>query len=30
MLGPETIYFSKDTKIGKNVTLNHMLFLDQK
>ena len=22
MLGPETIFFSKDTKIGKNVTIN--------
>ena len=21
MIGPETIYFSKDTKIGKNVTI---------
>ncbi len=21
MVGPETIYFSKDTKIGKNVTI---------
>ena len=21
MVGPETVYFSKDTKIGKNVTI---------
>ena len=24
MVGPETIYFSKDTKIGKNVTIEPM------
>mgnify|MGYP000312423363 FL=1 len=27
MIGPETIFFSKDTKIGKNVTINpHVVF----
>ena len=31
MVGPETIYFSKDTKIGKNVTIEpYVVFLDQK
>ena len=27
MLGPETIYFSEDTKIGKNVTIEPYLSL---
>ena len=30
MMGPETIFFSNDTKIGKNVKLNLMLLLDPK
>jgi len=29
MLGPETIFFSSDTKVGKNVTLNLMLLLEK-
>ena len=28
MLGPETIYFSKDTKIGKNVTIEPYVIFD--
>ena len=27
MIGPETIFFSKDTKIGNNVTIEPMLLL---
>ena len=27
MIAPETIYFSKDTKIGKNVTIEPYLSL---
>ena len=30
MLGPETIYFSKDTKIGKNVTIEPYVVLGPK
>ena len=30
MLGPETIYFSKDTKIGKNVTIEPYVVLGAK
>ena len=30
MIAPETIYFSKDTKIGKNVTIEPYELLDQK
>ena len=29
MLGPETIFFSSDTKVGKNVRLNLMLLLEK-
>ena len=28
MIGPDTIYFSKDTKIGKNVTIEPFVVLD--
>jgi len=27
MIGPETIFFSEDTKIGKNVTINPYVFI---
>ena len=30
MLGPETIYFSNDTKIGKNVTIEPYVFFGRK
>ncbi len=30
MLAPETVYFSKDTKIGKNVTIEPYVVLGQK
>ena len=30
MLGPDTIYFSKDTKIGKNVTIEPYVVIGQK
>ena len=30
MLGPETIFFSKDTKIGKNVTIEPYVFFGKK
>ena len=30
MLGPETIYFSKDTKIGKNVTIEPYVVFGSK
>tara|TARA_B100000902_G_scaffold381148_1_gene417315 strand:+ start:695 stop:1318 length:624 start_codon:yes stop_codon:yes gene_type:complete len=30
MLGPETIYFSKDTKIGKNVTIEPYVVIGEK
>ena len=30
MVGPETIFFSKDTKIGKNVTIEPYVVLDLK
>ena len=30
MVGPETIFFSKDTKIGKNVTINPYVVIGQK
>ena len=30
MIGPETIFFSKDTKIGKNVTINPYVVIGQK
>jgi bifunctional UDP-N-acetylglucosamine pyrophosphorylase/glucosamine-1-phosphate N-acetyltransferase len=30
MIGPETIYFSKDTKIGKNVTINPYVVIGPK
>ena len=30
MIGPETIYFSKDTKIGKNVTIEPYVVIASK
>ena len=30
MIGPETIFFSKDTKIGKNVTIEPYVFFGKK
>ena len=30
MIAPETIFFSKDTKIGKNVTINPYVFIGKK
>ena len=30
MIGPETIFFSKDTKIGKNVTINPYVIIGKK
>ena len=30
MIGPNTIYFSKDTKIGKNVTINPFVVFGPK
>ena len=30
MIGPETIFFSKDTKIGKNVTINPYVVIRKK
>ena len=30
MIGPETIFFSKDTKIGKNVTINPYVIIGPK
>jgi UDP-N-acetylglucosamine diphosphorylase/glucosamine-1-phosphate N-acetyltransferase len=30
MIGPETIFFSKDTKIGKNVTINPYVVIGKK
>ena len=27
MIGPDTIYFSKDTKIGKNVIIKNYTFI---
>jgi UDP-N-acetylglucosamine diphosphorylase/glucosamine-1-phosphate N-acetyltransferase len=30
MIGPETIFFSKDTKIGKNVTINPYVVMGKK
>ena len=30
MVGPETIFFSKDTKIGKNVTINPYVVIGRK
>ena len=30
MIGPETIFFSEDTKIGKNVTINPYVFIGKK
>ena len=30
MIGPETIFFSKDTKIGKNVTINPYVVIGPK
>ena len=30
MLAPETVYFSKDTKIGKNVTIEPYVVLGKK
>ena len=30
MIGAETIFFSKDTKIGKNVTINPYVFIGKK
>ena len=30
MIGPETIFFSVDTKIGKNVTINPYVFIGKK
>ena len=30
MIGPETIFFSKDTKIGKNVTINPYVVIGTK
>ena len=30
MIGPETIFFSKDTKIGKNVTIEPYVVFGEK
>ena len=30
MIGPETVFFSKDTKIGKNVTINPFVVIGSK
>ena len=30
MIGPETIFFSKDTKIGNNVTINPYVVIGKK
>ena len=30
MIAPETIFFSKDTRIGKNVTINPYVFIGKK
>jgi len=30
MVAPETVYFSKDTKIGKNVTIEPYVVLGEK
>ncbi len=30
MIGPETIFFSNDTKIGKNVTINPYVVIGPK
>ena len=30
MIAPETVYFSKDTKIGKNVTIEPYVVLGEK
>ena len=30
MIGPETIFFSKDTKIGKNVVINPYVVIGKK
>ena len=30
MIGPDTVYFSSDTKIGKNVTIEPFVVLVQK
>ena len=30
MIGPETIFFSEDTKIGKNVTINPYVVIGAK
>ena len=30
MIGPETVFFSKDTKIGKNVTINPYVVIGKK
>ena len=30
MIGPETIFFSKDTKIGKNVVINPYVVIGPK
>ena len=30
MLAPETVYYSKDTKIGRNVTIEHYVVLGEK
>ena len=30
MIGPETIFFSKDTKIGKNVTIEPYVVIGSK
>ena len=30
MIGPETIFFSKDTKVGKNVTINPYVVIGKK
>ena len=30
MTAPETVFFSKDTKIGKNVTIEPYVVLDQR
>ena len=30
MIGPETIFFSNDTKIGKNVTINPYVVIGYK
>ena len=30
MIAPDTVFFSKDTKIGKNVTIEHYVVIKEK